>query len=511
MARKGKKSTSITYRIAVAGSKSAAKALQAPKAALSGLSKQIDLTAKVGASSFRGLGAGLVVWNQGLDLSRKLLEAWKLTLGKAIETSLAFRKEGDGTRETFEQLKRSVDLLWARVGDALLPTFLALADTMQPIIDKAVEWLTANNNLVSSRVVEWATRLGEIFARWIVPAISLTMQAFVGLKLILRGNALAISALASTAIEGFGWIVKAASRLAAAMGKDELAARLDEFSGSITVLGGQVDEFAGKMIDGIKEDILWIREIDKTAKEFGKGFETAVGKFAVAAQKRLATATVGTNKRLEEQRAALQKIREEEIKRLEIDAKARELAKLKVEQWKAEQEAFFQAHAPRMQMLQDNLAATIEGAQTAGDAARNVLKSLGVEAAGMVMRWVFNTVPPPASFVAAPAAGAAALGLISRLANEIPSFHTGGLIGERDGVRTAGMRADERLIVAQTGERVLSRSETAAAASAPSTPVNLSINFSSAFPPTESQARAIVDALGPRIADLVNRGRMVRR
>ena len=74
-------------------------------------------------------------------------------------------------------------------------------------------------------------------------------------------------------------------------------------------------------------------------------------------------------------------------------------------------------------------------------------------------------------------------------------FHTGGKIGGRNG-QMPGLRSDERMIVGQTGERVLSRGQTAQGGSG-GVVINQTINLSTGVQQT---VRAEVMSLAPQIA-----------
>lgn len=74
-------------------------------------------------------------------------------------------------------------------------------------------------------------------------------------------------------------------------------------------------------------------------------------------------------------------------------------------------------------------------------------------------------------------------------------MHTGGKIAGPNG-RMAGLRSDERMIIGQTGERVLSRGQTAQGDSG-AVVVNQTINLSTGVQQT---VRAEVMSLAPQIA-----------
>ena len=100
--------------------------------------------------------------------------------------------------------------------------------------------------------------------------------------------------------------------------------------------------------------------------------------------------------------------------------------------------------------LAQQVGATIVSQQE--DTFRQVAVIIARTAAMHAAKWIAETVPPPASFVLAPAAGLLMGAAIQGLAGA--TFHTGGMIGQDTGIRRPG---DNRLIQGQVGEAVINR------------------------------------------------------
>jgi len=152
-----------------------------------------------------------------------------------------------------------------------------------------------------------------------------------------------------------------------------------------------------------------------------------------------------------------------------------------------------------LQSMQDGLTGLINGTQTWKQALGGVLRTVINIAAKMG-----ETSTGGFSF------GKLASGLGSLFAGTNPNnfqsgfnsagqmvdfFHTGGKIGGRNG-QMPGLRSDERMIVGQTGERVLSRGQTAQGGGG-GVVVNQTINLSTGVQQT---VRAEVMSLAPQIA-----------
>ena len=153
-----------------------------------------------------------------------------------------------------------------------------------------------------------------------------------------------------------------------------------------------------------------------------------------------------------------------------------------------------------LQSMQDGITGLIEGTQTWRQALGGVLKtvinivakmgetksggfSFGKLAAGLAGSFLGGGNPN------APTSG------FTNSGQTIDFFHTGGKIGGRNG-QMPGLRSDERMIVGQTGERVLSRGQTAQGGGGGVT-VNQTINVSTGVQQT---VRAEVMSLAPQIA-----------
>src|SRR5689334_7303345 len=106
------------------------------------------------SKEFRGFGknvtgslgsikAALMMQHPALALLRT---GWRLVsraISDAVKTALEFQT-GD-VRAEFEEFGKSVRLVKARIGDALLPTVRAFMEAMKPTVDGVRAWLTANN------------------------------------------------------------------------------------------------------------------------------------------------------------------------------------------------------------------------------------------------------------------------------------------------------------------------------------------------------------------------------
>ena len=153
-----------------------------------------------------------------------------------------------------------------------------------------------------------------------------------------------------------------------------------------------------------------------------------------------------------------------------------------------------------LQSMQDGLTGLIDGTQTWKQALGGVLRTVINIAAKMgetsTGGFSFGKL---ASGLGSLFGGGSVVGgqpiPVTGQSGGFPIMHTGGKIGGRNG-QMAGLRSDERMIVGQTGERVLSRGQTAQGDSG-GVVINQTINLSTGVQQT---VRAEVMSLAPQIA-----------
>lgn len=258
-------------------------------------------------------------------------------------------------------------------------------------------------------------------------------------------------------------------------------------------------------ISGIQKEIL--KGAQETAEAAGFELEYANASEAVKnralaiaqIENRLKTENITLSDVQREQLEAalnLTQQRQETLQKIKLNEEARIEAAEKLKETQRQANELIKTG---LQSMQDGLTGLINGTQTWKQALGGVLRTVINIAAKMG-----ETSTGGFSF------GKLASGLGSLFAGANPNnfqsgfnsagqmvdfFHTGGKIGGRNG-RMPGLRSDERMIVGQTGERVLSRGQTAQGDSG-GVVINQTINLSTGVQQT---VRAEVMSLAPQIA-----------
>lgn len=397
--------------------KGADKALDGLRSSIVAQGRALRSLSTVGSKAFSSLGFGLIAWNQGLELGRKAIEAWRLTIGGALSKALEFRKMGDGTRETFEQFKKSTNLLVARLGDALLPTFLALAETLTPIVNQVTDWLVVNNKLIASKIVDWTVTLGKVFAQVIVPAVGWVVKIFLGLKATIQGLGIIFLEFANLQNRIFIGVLTNIRNAANALGPlgETISKGLDTAIDSIQGFHDSLDGMSDDLQDGLYDTFVQMEDVDKITNKIGASSLVAIGTFAVNAQKQLKRAVTGTNESLTEQEKLQREAAEKEKKRQEDLDKVRSLAEQRRREWAAELEKIQRdAYAERERHLQQftvmgDAIGTMFAAWTQGSlSAQQVFASVLDSSLAALQTFVVNTITAHAASAAAAAAASQA-------------------------------------------------------------------------------------------------------
>ncbi len=94
------------------------------------------------------------------------VDAFLTTFKTGIEgaTAAAQAVQMDSAAAQFDLLKSNIEAAGLKVGEALLPAFTDIMTNIQPVIDKVVEWVTQNPELVSQigQIAIGATALGGV-------------------------------------------------------------------------------------------------------------------------------------------------------------------------------------------------------------------------------------------------------------------------------------------------------------------------------------------------------------
>jgi len=424
--------------------------------------KALNRLGLAATSGFKSMGFGLIVWNQALDLGRKLLEMWRLTLGGAISKALEFRKMGDGTRETLDKFKDTLNVTIARLGDAFLPVLLGVADAMTPVIKSLADWLTANHKLLATNIADWAFKLAQILTKGIAKGVLLVAKIWGGWKLVIEGTQLVVNKFFSFVLQGFEKVIQTAAKVAEALGFEEQAEGMRRFARGVGNLRSEFDAAADEAVLGMQREVDSLNDLEKKVNEIEGIALKKLGDTWVAVNKRVQDSTVGVTQTIEDQKKALEEREKREAAAAALAAKMADERRAQTEERLAQIGSIAQANAALFQ-------AWIEGTATAADVWKGMLNN----ALDVLQEYIIRSITAKAADAAAGSASAVAptpfigpalaaaiipvtFSLVKGLINQ--AFADGGLVRSAGGigaVRGGTPGRDSVVGLLQPGELVL--------------------------------------------------------
>lgn len=143
------------------------------------------------------------------------------TFTEGIEgaTAAAEAVQMDSAAAQFDLLKSSVSAMGIEVGEALLPALNDLVAAAQPVIDKVIEWVTANPELVAQigQIFAVATILGGglTVLGTVISSVGTIIGVVTGAASLLSGGFGILGGVATAVAGGFGAITAAAGAMLA--------------------------------------------------------------------------------------------------------------------------------------------------------------------------------------------------------------------------------------------------------------------------------------------------------
>ena len=217
--------------------------------------KAVKKFGSLGASAMKGFAIAATGVNQALEVFSKFKEM----AGVAIEKALEFRSANDPLVQSFGQIKDSVNSLIGRMGDVLLNVFVALGNQFAPLIQRARDFLAANQQILAIGLVEFFQKMAISITQGVAGAFNLARDV-------------------STKFKQGLIAVTAAFLKFASLFSDEYKPALVEAQKEFNKLGREQEDFEAR------------------TNAISTAVQEGIGKVSVGAIKALGTATAGLNK-----------------------------------------------------------------------------------------------------------------------------------------------------------------------------------------------------------------------
>lgn len=209
------------------------------------------------AKSFGAAARSVISFNQALALAQRALRILDRGLDATIGKAVAMRGKNDEMVKTLTAAGKNMQMIGARIGDVFLPVLAAVAKAIGPVLAGINSWLKANRGVIATGIVEWTGKFAVLLVKGIGLAVVHVSRAFAGLQIIFEALKLAFASFAEVTLSGLDTMLTGMSRVLAATGADEMAAKVRNAADSVRGLGASFGETrvnAGKAIDDVLAD-----------------------------------------------------------------------------------------------------------------------------------------------------------------------------------------------------------------------------------------------------------------
>lgn len=441
----------------------------------------------------KGVAIGFAGLNQAAELGGKALNVAKEVYAATVGEALRFREANDLGAIAMRDFERDVLKAKVAMGDSLLPSILGVTGAFSPLIQQGTNWLNKNREMVASGIVNYLADFSRTLIGGVATGLVYASKGATVLGIILDIVRIGANDLGSALLAMVSAALDGAATAAQYLGQEGLAGSLRAASAETKLLQGALDEVAAESASNIDKALAeqsdFERSVIEAEKRVGGFIETARAKGLEAAKQEVKQKKVLL---AEEERAAIEHAKmladlAERARLADVKMQA-DATKLEIEaselRFQGELEAFQARQAAmdeaKKKAADDDKARTQEiaafadtaaqgaislgeeliAAAGAGKEASEVIKEIGTELLIMAakalaleaLKALFKVIGG-ALFGPVGAAGGGLFGglLFGSRGLTVPRYATGGVIG---GGFSAG---DNRLIMARTGEGVVSR------------------------------------------------------
>ncbi len=202
--------------------------------------RAVGMLGKAGDSAFKSMLRGARDLNQATQLVSRVFRAGSQAIEDTVKKALDFRGAGDAAAKQFKQLGRDVDLVRARIGDALIPVLSGVATAMAPVLHAWQQWARANREMIATKILEWGMKIADLSIRGIAVGALQIARAWKGWAMIVDIVQLGVNRFFELTLDGTEKALVALGGLASALGMDEAVTKL---AGVAVTVHGLSDEF----------------------------------------------------------------------------------------------------------------------------------------------------------------------------------------------------------------------------------------------------------------------------
>ncbi|NIW23943.1 MAG: hypothetical protein GWN29_04895 [Gammaproteobacteria bacterium] len=216
-------------------------------------------------------------------------------------------------------------------------------ETLDATGEKLSVVIGENQKLIGSTLIEWVSSVGQALITGIVKPAQWIVQAWKGWGMIIDAVQGVLGKFLGWAVEHIGKVLPMLADMAGAAGFDGVAESMRNASKQTAELSKTLNAWGEEGFDAIHTNSVELEEMQRTLEDLERQARKTFDEGVVQSQKRVAEATVGSTKTLDEQREALarytqqlddvnqriddfiakrQRAREQELARQEKDARS---------------------------------------------------------------------------------------------------------------------------------------------------------------------------------------------
>jgi hypothetical protein len=253
-------------------------------------------------SAFKAFGVGVALFNQGLELAKKAVQTFKVLISDTVAKALEFRRAGDPVVEEFDEMRRSADVLRARIGDVLIPILLGLKDTFTDTGNSVVEFINTNRKLIATKITEYLAETARVLIKGVAFGATLVAEAFFGVRMVINLVKAAFEVQIETILSGIASIIEGLSWL-----ERMLPGTSDGFAGiaaNVRALGEEFSSSRKESVAAIKEQAAALEATKKAILSYKEIAVDVVGEAEVKILERIKHSRTGLTRIIEDQGAA---------------------------------------------------------------------------------------------------------------------------------------------------------------------------------------------------------------
>jgi hypothetical protein len=453
-----------------------------------GAMKELGKASKLADSGWKDFRQTLMGVNQGLEIVRKVGRLFSEAIFGSVEAAKAFRSENDPAVQQLKSFETTLASVQARIGDVLIPIFQGLADVMGPLIEQFRGWIVENRKVIATGLAEWLAKVGSTMISVVAKGIVLVARTWYGWVEIVSAVKIGVNEFFKLLIQGSVLALKGMSALASATGANGLAATLTEAHNALVPLWEEFDRGSQAAQADLASTAANLDAIETTIGQVETAAQRAFGQVLPAVLARVQSSTVGATKKfadLATAQKAHEKLLTDSIDRLDakmkLQASLRERVDAGINANAADAQSYRNDLAEKESDYQEMEAKSIADAyggaamaigsamgtafaamrSGAEDAGKQMLKSIVQANLGAVQAYALSAGAaaafsqagiPVVGPILAGVAMATITALIMGLMDQMPAFHTGGVVSA-SAPRLPGMAPNERAVKALVGER----------------------------------------------------------